>query len=86
MVKTIKLVMDEQKSIEIYLNDTLKFSISVENRSFRADQMYDLLDYSPGDKYDVISVNSNCLDEQALDFFVNLFKDVTERVTALEIE
>lgn len=83
MEKTIKLVMNNDKTLKIYINDEEKCIIEAQDRSITAETMYNIVDYSIGDHYSVTSENEDNVDAQVLAFFTELFNEIIEKVNAL---
>jgi response regulator RpfG family c-di-GMP phosphodiesterase len=83
MEKIIKLKMEKDKSLKIYVNDEEKYSISGDSRSISADKIYEIVGFSSGDHYKVISECEGNTDKQVLDFFKDLFDKIAEKVNAL---
>lgn len=83
MEKTIKLIMSTDKSIRILVNDEEKHIIDAQNRSISADKIYEIIGFTPGGQYYVISENESCIDEQVLEFFSSLLKDVAAKVNEI---
>ena len=80
MEKKIKLVMDADKSIHIYLNDEEKYVIRVDNRKIEANEIFKMLNHSIGDTYVVTSENIAGQDTKVLDFFENLLMEITMKI------
>lgn len=85
MEKIIKLKMDKDKSLKIYINDEEKHYISGDNRSISADKIYEIIGFTIGDHYTIISECEGNTDKQVLDFFKELFDKVAEKVNAIVI-
>lgn len=86
MEKTIKLVMNPDKSIQIKSNGDIKHIILENERKITAQTLYDILDYTPGDNFNVIAVNENKIDEQALDFFKDMLNSICARINSMPID
>lgn len=84
MEKVIKCKMNNDKSISILLNEVEKIKIEADNRSIKASDIYDLLEYSVGDTYTIASENSKQLDEPVLIFFTELLNKITEQINKIE--
>jgi len=85
MEKVIKVKMQKDKSIKIFLNDQEKYTIDIESRSIDAEKLYEILDFSPGDKFNVLSENESDIDNQVLEFFKGLFIDIANKANAIEL-
>lgn len=83
MEKIIKLRMEKDKSLKIYINNEEKHSISGDNRVISADKIYEIVGFTNGDHYTVISECEGNVDKQVLDFFKDLFDKIAEKVNAL---
>lgn len=83
MEKAIKLKMNEDRTISIFLNDEEKHKIA-EERSISADEIYNILCYEQGDVFTLQQDNTTGIDKDVLDFFFGLFKDVIDRVNSLK--
>lgn len=86
MEKKIKLVMNEKKSIQILVNDVLKYTIEESAREISAKTIYELLDYAIGDKFSILSENEKNVDASVLDYFKELFENICEHVNKMNIE
>jgi hypothetical protein len=75
--------MQPSKDIEVVLNDYDRFTIGKDQRSVKADDIYNLLAYSRGDTYTVESVNEKNVDVPVLQFFTELFGDITNRLNRI---
>ena len=83
MEKHIKLIMDENKSIHILVNNEEKLIISENSRSISADKIYELFNFSIEDNYKVSSENNKNIDEPVLNFFYELFDDIANKINNL---
>ena len=75
--------MQPSKDIDIVINDYNRITIGQASRAVKADDIYNLLGYERGDIYTVESVNEQNIDVPVLQFFVELFKDITDRLNRL---
>lgn len=78
MEKKIILTMHTSKNIDIVLDNDHHIFIEKDNRSVKADDIYNLLSYEIGDTFIVESVNEQNLDEPVLKFFTELIRDITD--------
>jgi len=83
MEKTIKLIMEEDKDIKILVGGDLKYTIEEQDRKITAQEIYDLIEYEIGDKYNVETENKKQLDAPVLNYFKELIKDICERINDL---
>ena len=85
MEKVIKLIMNADKSMKIFVNDEEKHIIDAQNRSIAADKIYEIIGFSAGDQYSVVSENASGNDKQVLEFFAELLTDVSKKVNAIAV-
>ena len=85
MENKIKLVMNENKNLTIYVNSILKHTITENEREISAQRIYDLFDYKSGDTYIVISENEKVIDEPVLRYFKELFDDICKRINEMNV-
>ncbi|WP_196603066.1 hypothetical protein [Pectinatus frisingensis] len=85
MAKNIKLSMEADRDIKICVNGKIKYTVNHDNRSISAKDIYNILDYSVGDKYTISIENINDIDAAALEFFKDLFDEITKEINELEI-
>ena len=78
--------MKDNKDIVISVNNQEKLSIKKNSRKIKAEDIFDLLDYSIGDSFNINIVNTNNLDAPVVDFFRELLKDITDKLMAEENE
>lgn len=83
MEKTIKVIMCDDKSIKITVNDEDKHIIEQQDRSISAATIYQIINFVPGDHYTVLPENESDVDNQVLEFFYELLHDITEKVNAI---
>lgn len=86
MEKKIKLVMDENKSIKIFVNEVLKSTITESAREISAQVIYELIDYKCGDNLCVFSENEKKIDETVLLYFKELFDDICKRINDMNVK
>ena len=79
----IKLTMYKNKSLKISVNDEHKHTIEVQPRTISADVIFKIIDFKVEDHYSVISVNESGTDGEVLKFFVDLFKQISEKVNLI---
>ncbi len=85
MEKKIKIAMEQNKSIKIFVNDVPKHTIEESAREITAQEIYELLDYKSGDNFSVITENEKGIDEPVLQFFKELFDDICKRINEMKI-
>ena len=78
--------MKDNKDIVISVNNQEKLSIKNNSRKIKAEDIFDLLDYSIGDSFNINIVNINNLDAPVVDFFGELLKDITNKLMEGENE
>ena len=76
----------KDKSLKIYINQEEKYSITGDNRSVSADKIYEIVGFTIGDHYKVVSENVNNVDKQVMDFFTELFNNITEKANSLSAD
>ena len=84
MEKVIKCKMNGDKSISVLLNEVEKIKIGADNRSIKASDIYNLLEYAVGDTYTIVSENSSRLDEPVLNFFTEVLNKIAEQINKIE--
>lgn len=77
--------MNENKGVEIFVNEVSKYIIEEGNREISAKEIYDLLDYEYGDTFSVESENEKAIDEPVLAFFKELFDDICKRINEIAV-
>lgn len=83
MDKKIILKMLPSKSIDIYIEGGSSITISKDDRSVKADDIYKLIDFSRGDKYTVETQNEENVDVPVLKFFEELLLDIVEKLNRI---
>lgn len=86
MEKVIKLIMNADKSIKILANDDEKHIITAQNRSITADKIYEVVGFTLGDHYSIISENESSVDTQVLGFFSGLLTDIITKINAIPVD
>ncbi len=85
MEKVIKLIMNADKSISIFVNDEEKHIIDAQSRSINAGRVYEIAGFTAGDYYTVLSENMVGADNQVLEFFTGMFEDIVEKVNSIDV-
>ena len=80
MDKKIVLKMLPSKDINVSIEGGNTITISKDNRSVKADDIYRLIDFSRGDKYSVESQNETNVDAKVLKFFEELLSDIVKKI------
>lgn len=80
MDKTIKLIMNIDKSIDIYKNDDHKLTIIGENRQITAQDIYNILDFKPGEVILVECDNQHEIDIVVLNELKALIEDIIKDI------
>ena len=83
MDKKIVLIMQPSKDIIVTIGDGKQIIIPKENRSIKADDIYRLINFSRGDKYEVESLNEENADAPVLKFFEELITDIVENLNRI---
>lgn len=81
MDKTIEVVMEENKDIILRCNGTESIIIKSNVRKIEAEDIFKLLDYSKGDTYSISNINEKGYDSQVVDFFSDLLKEITTKLS-----
>lgn len=84
MDKRIILKMLPTKDINISVDEGNTITISKDNRSVKADDIYRLINFSRGDKYTVESQNEENVDAPVLKFFEELLSDIVKKLNQIE--
>ena len=83
MDKKIVLKMLPSKDINVSIEGGKTITISKDNRSVKADDIYRLIDFSRGDKYSVESQNETNVDATVLKFFEELLSDIVKKLNRI---
>ena len=83
MDKRIILKMLPSKDINISVDEGNTITISKDNRSVKADDIYRLINFSRGDKYTVESQNEENVDAPVLKFFEELLSDIVKKLNRI---
>ena len=86
MEKKIELVMNENKSIDIFVNGDAKYTIDESEREISAETIYELIDYKIGDNLSTLTKNEKSLDVLVLTFFKELFDNICERINKMDVD
>lgn len=86
MNKIITLKMKEDKDLVILRDDVEKISIPKDNRTIKANEIFDLFDYNVGDSYEIKIENENNQDEQVVSFFHELLNEISEQIISYKEE
>lgn len=83
MEKVIKLVMKENKDIDIFIDTRHKHTILAADRNITADVIFNILDCTVGNQYKVISENPTKKDENVLVQFANLLSNIATQINPI---
>ncbi len=83
MDKKIVLKMQPSKDIIISIEGHNSITIPKDNRSLKADDVYQLIDFTRGDKYTVESRNEENVDVPVLKFFEELIFDIVMKLNQI---
>lgn len=83
MDKKIFLKMQPSKDIIVSIGGEKPLIIPKDNRSIKAEDVYQLINFSRGDKYEVESLNEENIDAPVLKFFEELFKDIVNKLNRI---
>ena len=86
MEKIVESTMDENKNIIISVTGTNKYVIPGNDRKLNAKSIYDVLDYSEGDKYTYVDINIDGKDGLVLTEIKTLLKSITDQVSQITFE
>lgn len=81
MDKIIEVVMEENKDITLRCNGAKSIIIKSDVRKIEAEDIFKLLDYSKGDTYSISRINEKGYDSQVVDFFSDLLKEITTKLS-----
>ena len=76
----IKIEMNENKDIVISVNDDEKITIKKDNRKIQANEIFELLSCSNGNKFFFEIVNEKKYDVPALQFFHELLAEIVNKL------
>lgn len=79
--KNIKLEMKDNKDIGISVNNNEQIIIKKEVRNIKAEEIFNLLDYSKGDIFSVSIENKKNYDGPVITFFQELIEEITKKIT-----
>ena len=79
--KNIKLEMKDNKNIGISVNNNEQIIIKKEARNIKAEEIFNLLDYSKGDIFSVSIENKKNYDGPVITFFQELIEEITKKIT-----
>lgn len=83
MDKKVILKMLPTRDIVISVEGGRSITIAKDNRSINANEIYNLLDFSRGDKITVESENEAEIDTPVLDFFKELITDIAQKLNKI---
>lgn len=83
MDKKIILKMLPSKNIVLSIEGGNTITIPKNNRSIKADDVYRLINFSRGDKYEVESLNEENVDVPVLKFFEELITDIVKKLNRI---
>jgi len=83
MDKKIVLEMQPSKDIVVSIGGGKLLTIPKNNRSIKADDVYQLINFSRGDKYTVESINEENVDAPVLIFFEELITDIVKKLNRI---
>ena len=84
MNKTIKFDMDDE-FILISINEGEPYKISTKERILSAEEIYNLLDYSIGDKYSYEEIKIEGKDGVVINKIKDLFKTITDKAENISV-
>lgn len=83
MDKKIVIKMQSSQNIIISVEGSNPILILKENRSIKAEDIYQLINFSRGDKYTVESENEDNIDAPVLKFFEELIADIVKKLNRI---
>jgi len=83
MENEINLIMNDDKSIDIFHNNDQKRRIIETQREITAKEIYDIFNYKTGDSYKVNIENKKEIDKPVLSYFKEVFEKISERIDEL---
>lgn len=86
MAKAIKIEMLNDTSLKISVNGEEKITLPSQGRNITAEAIYNIIGFTGGDKYSVVSENESGVDSQVLEFFAELFVEIINKVNNIEVE
>ena len=86
MNKIITLKMKEDKDLVILRDGVEKISIPKDNRTIKANEIFDLFDYNVDDSYEIKIENEKNQDEQVVGFFHELLNEISEQIISYKEE
>ena len=79
MVKRITFIMNTNETIYIRVNDEHKHTIGNDHK-ISANDIYNILDFSIGDKFQITYQNDLKIKPEVLSFFIDLINDIIAQV------
>lgn len=83
MEKVIKLIMKENKDIEIFVNSISTHTIRFGHREISAEKIVEIFSVSLGDICKVEKENSVNKDNKVLDMFADLFQEIANKINSI---
>lgn len=83
MEKVIKLVMNENKDIDIFIDAQRKHTILASDRNITADTIFNILECTMGNQYKVVAENPTKKDENVLEQFTDLLSNIATQVNQI---
>lgn len=80
MDKIINVIMTAEKNIELYIDEKFKITIDNDSRILKADEIFELLDYSSGDSYSILAQNKGDKDNDVLNELKVLLQGIIEGI------
>lgn len=84
MNKVIKLVMNSDKNIDIFLSEQKKITIPSDDRKITAEDIFKIIEFKPGDEFDITLVNEHQLDEEVLVELEKLFQSIVDKLAKIK--
>ncbi|MDD2476093.1 MAG: hypothetical protein PHI32_09295 [Dysgonamonadaceae bacterium] len=81
MAKKIAIIMNQDETISIKVDDKLKHTID-DDHKISATAIYDILNFSIGDEFEVSTENEFEIKPEVLSFFAKLIDDIITQVNS----
>lgn len=81
MEKTINILFTKEKDIVISMENGQSIIIHKDNRTISADDLYNLIDFSRGDKYIINKLSET--GDASYKFFVELVEDIISKINKM---
>ena len=83
MERVIKLIMKENRNIEILVDNVLTYTVQFNNREISAEKIVEIFNISSGDTCKVEKDNPLNKDSNVLNMFVEVFQEIANKINAI---